>query len=141
MKRNRISLKRAAGIIILSLSGFLFLGCFEGYVGSEGAPLSAYLYAPNLKDLTENPDDNIWIIDVRPTAQYTLGHIPTALSYPSTEIDARLDELPLDQYLIVYCESGIRAQAVIKKLEGYGYTHLMNWGSVLRWRWDLETGS
>jgi 3-mercaptopyruvate sulfurtransferase SseA len=68
--------------------------CFEGYTGPDGEMLKAYLEPEALKALTENPRDNILIIDVRPFNAYKKGHIPTALSFPSSEIMKRLDELP-----------------------------------------------
>ncbi len=122
-------------ILILSV---LFLGgCKEGYTSAEGDPLKEYVSPERLRELTENPDPDIWIIDVRPTRAYEKGHIPTAKSFPSSEIMDRLDELPKDQNLILYCETGGRAQAVIKKLEDEGYTKMMNWGGYKRWPYEL----
>ena len=116
-------------------------GCFEGYTGADGDSLLAYLAPADLQVLTQNPDPEIWLIDVRPTSSYVGGHIPTARSYPSTEIASRLGELPLTKYLIVHCETGIRAQGVITDvLEPNGYTRFMNWGGVTRWPYALETG-
>ncbi len=116
-------------------------GCFEGYTGADGDSLLAYLAPADLQVLTQTPDPDIWLIDVRPSSSYVGGHIPTALSYPSSEIASRLGELPLTQYLIVHCETGIRAQGVITDvLEPNGYTRFMNWGGVTRWPYALETG-
>jgi phage shock protein E len=119
----------------------LLIGCFEGYVGPEGEVLKQYLPPEQLKKLVDNPDDSIWIVDVRPSSAYQKGHIPTAKSFPSSEILSRLDEIPKDQYLIVYCETGGRAQRVIKKLEKQGYTRLMNWGGITRWPYDRAKDS
>ena len=65
------------------------------------------------------------------------------ISKPSIYITTLSDEdlygeLPLDQDIIFYCESGIRAQAVVTYLIDKGYTKIMNWGSVTRWRGELE---
>jgi rhodanese-related sulfurtransferase len=102
-----------------------------------------YLDPADLRPLTENPDPNIFLIDVRPAAAYNAGHIPTALSFPSTEIAGRLTERPLDdpnKYLIVHCETGGRAQQVITGvLEPNGYTRFMNWGGVYRWPYGFVT--
>lgn len=116
-------------------------GCYEGYTGADGNILLTYLEPAALQALTQNPDPDIWIIDVRSTSSYQDGHIPSALSYPSSEIASRLGELPLTQYLIVHCETGIRAQGVITDvLEPNGYTRFMNWGGIIRWPYALETG-
>ena len=112
-------------------------GCYEGYTGPDGDILLQYLEPAALKALTENPEPDIFLIDVRPAAAYNAGHIPTARSFPSTEIAGRLTEPPLDDlnnYLIVHCETGGRAQGVITGvLEPNGYTRFMNWGGVYRW--------
>lgn len=139
--KTKKSIKKMWGILLVVLLSVSIMGCFEGYVGSEGDDLRQYLPPAALLELTQNPDPNIWIIDVRSNAQYVLGHIPTAKSFPSGEIMSRLDELPLDQYLIIQCETGIRAQAVIRNLEGEGYTRFMNWGGIGRWPYALESGS
>ena len=121
-------------ILILCL---LMVGFYKGYVSSEGEILKKYLKPENLKKLVENPDESIWIIDVRPSSAYKRGHIPTAESFPSSEILSRLNEIPKDKYLILYCETGMRAQRVIKKLEKEGYTRMINWGGYKRWKYGL----
>ena len=119
---------------------FIFLTAFfKGYVSSRDADiLKKYLAPEELKKIIENPVDDIWIIDVRPSSAYKNGHIPTAKSFPSSEILDRLNEIPKDKYLIVYCETGGRAQAVIKQLEKVGYTKMMNWGGFSGWPYTIE---
>ena len=123
--------------IIVTL--FLATSCTGGYLSSDGKMLEQYLAPESLKTLVENPRNDIWIIDVRPESAFKKGHIPTAKSFPSSTILDRLNELPKDIYLIVYCETGGRAQRVIRKLEQNGYTKMMNWGGYRRWKWDFST--
>ena len=106
----------------------VFTGCMTGDVSSDGAMLKAYLDPAALKELTENPRSDIWIIDVRPLSAYNAGHIPTAKSYPSSEVMSRVDELK-SQYLIVYCETGEELERNIEP-EKEGYTRMMNWGDT-----------
>ncbi|MBN1532336.1 MAG: rhodanese-like domain-containing protein [Spirochaetes bacterium] len=119
--------------VTLLFTTALLSGCYEGYAGPEGAMLRQYLEPARLKELVDNPRIDIWIIDVRPAGAYRAGHIPTAKSFPSGEIMDRLSELPKSQYLIMTCETGGRAQMVIRKLEGVGYTRFMNWGASSRY--------
>lgn len=140
MTKNKIYSGLGAALCVF-LTILLLTGCFEGYVGSDGEVLKQYLPPEQLKVLVDNPDDSIWIVDVRPSSSYQKGHIPTARSFPSSEILSRLNEIPKDQYLIVYCETGGRAQRVIKKLKKQGYSRFMNWGSIGRWPYDLATDS
>lgn len=125
-------------LLVFPMLALFLAGCYEGYTGKEGDTLKKYLPPEELKALAENPLDSIWIIDVRPSNAFTRGHIPTAKSFPSSEILSRLDELPKDQYLILYCETGGRAQSVIRNLEKEGYTRHMNWGGFGRWNYEPE---
>lgn len=128
-------------IAIILTSLFLVFSCFKGYTSKDGKKLKMYLAPEKLKELInttlDNSDDSIYIVDVRPADNYKEGHIPSAKSFPSSEVMSRLDELPKDKSLILYCETGGRAQAVIKMLEKQGYTKMLNWGGYTRWPYDL----
>jgi rhodanese-related sulfurtransferase len=130
-------MKKIITVILLFASVLIFISCNEGYTSSDGKSLKKYLPPEKLKELIESTDDSIWIIDVRPFSAYKNGHIPEAKSFPSSEIISRLNEIPKDKYLILYCETGGRAQTVIKMLEKEGYTRMMNWGGYKRWPYDF----
>jgi len=135
--KRKISIFRLPLIYLALLTALFLAGCFEGEVGSEGEVLKKYLPPEKLKELVDRPDSSIWIIDVRPASAYQKGHIPTAKSFPSSEIISRLNELPKDNYLILYCETGGRSHGVMTELQKKGYTRLMNWGGVSRWPYEL----
>jgi rhodanese-related sulfurtransferase len=117
----------------------MMLSCSTGYISSpEAERLKKYIEPEILLELTQNPNPDIWIIDVRPAGAYRSGHIPSAKNYPSSEIMQRLNEIPKSQYLIFYCETGGRAQSVIKKMEEKAYTLMMNWGANTRWPYERE---
>lgn len=141
MRKNKFYYVKVIALIFFAFATFCVGGCYEGEVGSEGEPLKKYLAPAQLKDLIEKPDHSIWIIDVRPYSAYRQGHIPTARSFPSSEILSRLKELPKDKYLILYCETGGRSHGVMKELEKNGYARTMNWGGVSRWPFELIQGS
>ena len=140
-KKENNKATKSLGLGIILLLSALTMGCNEGYIGPDGAPLLYYLPPENLRDIVENPDPNIRLIDVRPAAAYEQWHIPTAENFPSSEIAGRLDELPLDQCYIVMCETGPRAQAVIENvLEPNGYRCFMNYGASIRWPYGFVSG-
>jgi rhodanese-related sulfurtransferase len=140
--RNRRSGRgKYLGLALIAMLSFAMVGCNEGYIGPDGAPLLYYLPPANLLEIVENPDPNIRLIDVRPALAYQGAHIPTAENYPSGQIAGRLDELPLDQCYIVMCETGPRAQAVIENvLEPNGYRCFMNYGASIRWPYGFVSG-
>jgi rhodanese-related sulfurtransferase len=48
-------------------------------------------------------DDLVTVLDVRPEAEFRLGHLPTALNIPLPELEQRLAELALDKEVVAYC--------------------------------------
>lgn len=111
---------------------------YVGKAGSQGKVLKKYIEPSELRKLTVNPVDSIWIIDVRSEKAFASGHIPTAKSFPAGDVMNRLNEISKSRYLIIYCTVGANAQIVSKKLKKAGYKRYMNWGGISRWEWDKE---
>jgi rhodanese-related sulfurtransferase len=136
---------RIASITLLLL--IVFVNCaigqsvYVGKTGAQGKVLKKYIEPSELKKLTENPVDSIWIIDVRSDKAYANGHIPTAKSFPAGIVMNHLNEIPKSQYLIIYCTVGANAQIVSKKLRKAGYRRYMNWGGISRWEWEQTAKS
>lgn len=114
---------------------------FVGKAGPKGKVLSKYIEPSELKKLVENPVDSIWIIDVRSEKAYSKGHIPTAKSFPYATITDRLDEIPKDKYLILYCNIGASAKIALKNLKKVGYKRTIDWGGLSRWDWEKDSKS
>lgn len=132
--------------ILIILFVFLFDVCIGqsvsvGKIGPEGKALLKYIDPEALKNLVDQPTDSIWILDVRSQKAYENGHIPTAKSFSAGEVLKRLDEIPKDKYLIIYCTVGANAAIVQKKLKKVGYKRTMDWGGLSRWKWKKETGN
>lgn len=137
--------KRISRIVLISLVLTVFIQVAVGQsvnvgkAGSHGKVLKKYIEPSELKKLTDNPVDSIWIIDVRSEKAYSNGHIPTAKSFPAGTVESRLNEIPKNQYLILYCTVGANAQIVSKKLKKAGHNRYINWGGISRWEWEKET--
>ena len=112
---------------------------FVGKAGAEGKVLRKYIEPSELKKIVDNPVGSIWIIDVRSEKAFKNGHIPTAKSFPSGTIMSRLNEIPKDKYLIIYCTVGGTVKMVSKKLRKAGYKRYINWGGLSRWEWERAT--
>ncbi|MDO8928371.1 MAG: rhodanese-like domain-containing protein [Bacteroidota bacterium] len=112
---------------------------FVGKAGAEGKVLRKYIEPSELKKIVDNPVDSIWIIDVRSEKAFKNGHIPTAKSFPSGTIMNRLNEIPKNKYLIIYCTVGGTVKMVSKKLRKAGYKRYINWGGLSRWEWERAT--
>lgn len=112
-----------------------------GKIGPKGKTLLKYIEPEALRNLVDQPTDSIWILDVRSQKAYENGHIPTAKSFPAGEVLKRLNEIPKDKYLIIYCTVGANAAIVQKKLKKVGYKRTMDWGGLSRWKWKKEVGN
>jgi len=112
---------------------------FVGKAGPEGRVLRKYILPSELKKLVDSPVDSIWIIDVRSEKAYSNGHIPSARSFPYGTITSRLNEIPKDTYLILYCTVGASAKIALKDLKKAGYKRTIDWGGISRWEWEKAT--
>lgn len=61
------------------------------------------------KDVNGLIESKAFILDVRDGIEFDLGHIPTSINIPLTEVRQRLAELPKDKTIHIYCQTGIRA--------------------------------
>lgn len=69
------------------------------------------------------------IIDVREPAEYQISHVKGAINLPPAELMSgtdKLNDIPRDTQLIVYCVSGARSNASIPYLKALGFTDIIN---------------
>lgn len=66
------------------------------------------------------------IIDSRTKEEYDFGHIEGAINIPVDEIRSRLNEMPRDKKIIVYCAVGLRGYIASRILMQHGYTDVYN---------------
>ncbi len=66
------------------------------------------------------------IIDSRTKEEYEFGHIEGAINIPVDEIRMRLNEIPKNKKIIVYCAVGLRGYIASRILMQYGYTDVYN---------------
>ncbi len=66
-------------------------------------------------------EDKAYFLDVREPVEFELGAILSAHNIPFTQIRARMNEIPKDAPIYVYCLSGIRAYSVCRILSQNGY--------------------
>jgi rhodanese-related sulfurtransferase len=64
------------------------------------------------------------LIDVRNPSEYKEGHIPGAINIPLKDLELRLDVLPTDQDLVLYCSTGYRSAMGVMALHLLGFTHV-----------------
>ncbi len=68
-------------------------------------------------------DNRVTVLDVRPSEEYTSGHLPGAVNIPMHELEQRLAELPNDLEVVAYCRGPycMLSFEAVAKLRGRGY--------------------
>lgn len=74
-------------------------------------------------DLDALPEDAV-LLDTRSHYEHSRGYLPGALRIPHTVLRARLDEVPRDRPVYLYCHSGIRSYYALRVLQQNGWTQL-----------------
>ena len=53
--------------------------------------------------LQRTRDDLVTVLDVRPSDEFAVGHVPGAINIPLSELETRLAELDPDHEIVAYC--------------------------------------
>lgn len=74
------------------------------------------------------------LIDVREPGEFKGGHIQGAKNIPLSELNRRLDEIPKDRDLLIYCRSGMRSKTAAKVLMKNGFNRIAHLrGGISSW--------
>ncbi|GAB4118044.1 MAG: CoA-disulfide reductase [Candidatus Caldatribacteriota bacterium] len=72
-----------------------------------------------------DPADSM-LIDVRTPEEYSLGTIEGAKNIPVDEIRNRLNEIPKDREIVIFCQVGLRGYVAYRILKQKGYKKVKN---------------
>lgn len=72
-------------------------------------------------DMQELASKGAYIIDVREEAEYILEYLPGSVNIPLSVLRNRLDEIPKDREIYVYCHVGQRGYAASRILMQHGF--------------------
>lgn len=73
------------------------------------------------------------LVDVRTPEEFASGHIPGAVNIPVQELQSRLQEIPQDTAVVLYCRSGNRSNQAAGILGGAGYPEVYDLGGIGAW--------
>jgi len=75
----------------------------------------------------QNADRNkVTILDVRTPEEVALGAIDGAINIPVDDIRSRIQEIPSDKPIYIYCAVGLRGYLASKILTAHGYKNVKN---------------
>jgi hydroxyacylglutathione hydrolase len=64
---------------------------------------------------------NVFLLDVRTKGEHLAGHVPLSRQLHAGRVLWRLDELPHDRPIVVYCQTGARSDVVGSALRAEGF--------------------
>jgi phage shock protein E len=70
------------------------------------------------------------IVDVRTADEYRDGGYPGAVNIPLSALPARMNEIPKDRPVVLYCASGGRSGMAARQLRQAGYADVTNAGGL-----------
>lgn len=76
-----------------------------------------------------------YYLDAREWEEFQVSHIPEArwVGYKSFDL-TRLEGIPKDQPIVVYCSVGYRSERIARRLEQEGYSRVYNlYGGIFEW--------
>ena len=96
----------------------------SGYVA--GNILSGKMTPLYWRELQAADLEEVTLIDVRTTDEYALGHIAGAKNVPLDDLRDRLQEIPADKPVYLYCAVGLRGYLASNILKGHGFKDVRN---------------
>lgn len=79
------------------------------------------------------------LLDVREPWEFDRARLPGARLLPLGALPGRLDELPRDRPLIVYCHHGLRSALAVRFLEQNGFDPVFNLtGGIDAWSLEVD---
>lgn len=130
-------MKRVVMLVLLSVLGLTVAACGGGGETSTGAVVpgpNAPVISPDTY-VSSVADSAHVLVDVREVGEVnSSGVIPGAINIPLSEFASRVNELPTDTTVVVYCNSGNRSRQAVNILNRAGYEQLLDLGGVQQWR-------
>ncbi|RUT78007.1 sulfurtransferase [Ancylomarina longa] len=81
------------------------------------------------------------LLDVREPVEVQICHIENAIHIPMGEISGKLNHLPQNKDLVIFCHMGVRSKQITEYLRANGFTRAFNLnGGINRWSVEVDPG-
>jgi phage shock protein E len=70
------------------------------------------------------------VIDVRTPDEFRDGAYPGAKNIPLSDLGRRLEEIPKNKPVVLYCASGVRSSSAARAMIQAGYADVINAGGL-----------
>ncbi|MCH2020858.1 MAG: rhodanese-like domain-containing protein [Saprospiraceae bacterium] len=125
-------------VAILILGGIYGIKWIRVFIATDYYEMLTALYTNSVPLIKGNEIKKMedWVIlDVRANNEYDVSHIKGALwlGYPETDY-TKLEDVPKNQMILVYCSVGYRSERVGEALLKKGYMNVKNlYGGIFEW--------
>ncbi len=90
-------------------------------------------------ELQEADRSGLFLLDVRTPAEFATGTIPGSINIPLAELRERLDEVPRDKAVVIFCRVGLIAYNAGRVLAAHGIANFRNLSGGHE-TWHIATG-
>jgi peroxiredoxin family protein/rhodanese-related sulfurtransferase/TusA-related sulfurtransferase len=97
------------------MAGFVAQNVLEGLVKTVKWP-----------DVDNIDSSEVFLLDVRTPAECASGVMPGSVNIPLAELRQRLDEIPRDKKIILYCRVGLLSYPAARVLTANGFKNVLN---------------
>lgn len=97
--------------------------------GSSGTVITPQQYQ---HDFAQAKKPHI-LIDVRTPEEFRGGHIPGAVNIDVQALAQRMNEIPANKAIVLYCRSGNRSATAAGMLQRAGYADVYDLGGIGAW--------
>lgn len=135
MPKKKVPQKRSFPILWIALALLLIVGAVIVIPRLGAGNATATL--PDEVSVTraaELHNSGVMMLDVREPDEWNQAHIAGAVLIPLGELQSRLNEVPKDQPVVVYCRTGHRSASGRDILKAAGYTNVTSMtGGITTW--------
>lgn len=125
-------MKSVYGVFLIIILLFIAVtGCIDQ--DTEDVPMTYIdVSVSQAKEMIDG--GGFFLLDVRTQGEYDDGHISGSILIPVQVIESRLDELPKDGKILIYCRSGRRSADASRILIDNGFQQVYNMkGGIIDW--------
>jgi len=113
--------------LVVSIFFFLSAAAIAAGVVKNLSPEESY-------ELLKQRGDEIFLLDVRTPGEYQQVRLAGAKLIPIDQLLQRMDEVPKNKPLLVYCAVGSRSSQVVGYMARIGYPEVYNlYGGIYAW--------
>ena len=73
------------------------------------------------------------LVDVRTPEEFSAGYIPGAINIALHELGTKMNKIPKDKPVVIYCRSGNRSAHAAQALIQAGYGEVYDLGGLIEW--------